>query len=76
MRLGICTLGFMGLFPINPFISRAVWASTILDILDKPESDPALFLSCMRAYGTCDTTFGHFYILWRYGSFDHLGASL
>ena len=36
----------MGLFPVDLLICRAVWAYAILDILDKPISDPMLFLAC------------------------------
>lgn len=52
----------MSLFTIDPFIRRAVWAETILDILDKPISDPALFLSGVSAYRALDATLSHLFI--------------
>ena len=53
----------MGLFSVNPFICRAVWAYALLDSLDKPISEPALLLSCFCAYRTFDAALSHFFIV-------------
>lgn len=61
----------MGFFPINPLISRTVWAYAVLDVLDKSISDAALFFSGVPAYRTFYTTFSHLFIFFGYGSFMH-----
>jgi hypothetical protein len=62
----------VGFFPVNPFVCRAVWAYAMLDSLDKPISEPSLLLSCARAYRTFDTTLGHFFIFFGWGSCCHV----
>jgi hypothetical protein len=64
-------LSLMGLFPVNPFIRRAVWAYAMLDSLDKPISDPALLLPGARAYRALDAVLCHFFIFFGYRSCVH-----
>jgi hypothetical protein len=62
----------MSLFPVNPLIRRAVWADTILDILDKPISDTTLFLPRVRAYRARDAALSHLFIFVGCSSCAHI----